>query len=107
MAGTLDNRSGLLAKLLKSRTHNSPDTSIPEGRLGDIMIGNDLQQHHFANWHWKNKSLADLRIEFINSNGNWKMNTILDPGLKSWPVEVRPASADPGAGPTEKEQPSS
>ncbi|MFO0426780.1 MAG: hypothetical protein ACK526_09475 [Planctomyces sp.] len=102
----MENRTELLVKLLETRTRNHPDALVSFGYLGNIENGSDPETRRSADWHWRHKSAPDLKIEFLNSSGHWKINTILDPGLKPLPAEIPPSASNAAASSAEKEEPS-
>ena len=104
MAGENNIRELLLRKLLWNR---SRDNKLPlqfTGTLGEPRPG-DVPTSLRALWTWTSpENLLPIEVDFVQIDGLWKLNTIIDPALKPWPLPAEestpPAEATPADGAT-------
>jgi tRNA A-37 threonylcarbamoyl transferase component Bud32 len=104
MAPEKNIRELLLRKLLSNR---SRDNKLPlqfTGTLGEPRPG-DVPTSLRALWTWTSpENLLPIEVDFIQVDGLWKLNTIIDPALKPWPLPAEeptpPAEATPVDGAT-------
>lgn len=93
LAGKLDNRDDLLAKLLEARHRMNAGSCEITGTLSS-----DQPLAKTAIWEWTSPNdLPSLEVEFVQIDGLWKLNTIIDPALKPWPLIDSPATSETAA----------
>ena len=109
LASRLENRDELFVKLMETRQRLRPDSLRQEGKADMLNVNNIFptleNAHESANWTWRApEGLKPIQIHFVKINGLWKLNSILDPALKPWPLPAEeptpPAEAIPVDGAT-------
>ena len=86
LARKLENRDELLVKLLETRNRITAGSCEITGTLGQLKVS-DQPLAQTATWTWVTpKDLPPLEVEFVQIDGLWKLDTIIDPALKPWPL---------------------
>ena len=92
LAGKLENRSDLFVKLFETRQRMSAGSCEITGTVGQLKVSiQPLAQT--ATWTWTTPNhLPTLEVEFVQIDGLWKLDTIIDPALKPWPLVDEPST---------------
>jgi hypothetical protein len=94
----LDSRNALLGKLLETRHRIKPGSSQVAGSSSDVKITADPKAM-IAVLFTRDKSASPITLHCLQIDGLWKLNTIIDPALKPWPLPAEeptpPAEATP------------
>ena len=86
LAQKLENRDNLLVKLLETRHRIRAGSCEITGTLGQLKVS-DQPLAQTATWEWTTPhDLPPLDVEFVQIDGLWKLNAIIDPALKPWPL---------------------
>lgn len=99
LAGKLQNRDQLFVKLMETRQRLQPDSIHVEGKMNLINVGSPYPPAEIssesATWTWnKPDDLKPIQIHFAKIDGLWKLNTIIDPALKPWPIQLKTFAGD-------------
>ena len=94
LAQKLENRDELLVKLLETRQRTKPGSCEITGTLDQLKVS-DQPLSQTGTWTWMTpKDLPPLHVEFVQIDGNWKLDSIIDPALKPWPLVGEPSKAE-------------
>jgi hypothetical protein len=110
LAKKLEHRDQLFVKLMETRQRLRPDSLHLEGKI-------DLKKEHIedariflpaekssesATWTWnKPEGLKPIQTHFAKIDGLWKLNSIIDPALKPWPLPTEEPTPPVEAAPEE------
>ena len=108
LARKLENRDQLFVKLMETRQRLRPDSLLLDGTMSPIAHDDfhpAQSSTESTTWTWnKPEGLKPIQIHFVKIDGLWKLNTIIDPALKPWPLPTEeptpPAEAVPVDGAT-------
>ena len=94
LAQKLENRGDLLVKLFETRQRTNAGSCEITGTLGQLKVS-DQPQAQTATCTWTPpKDLPPFEVEFVQFDGLWKLNTIIDPALKPWPLTDNPPTPE-------------
>lgn len=94
LARKLENHSDLFVKLFETRQRVSAGSCEITGTLGQLKVS-DQPLTQSAMWTWTTpKDLPPLEVEFVQIIGLWKLDTIIDPALKPWPLVDEPSTLE-------------
>ncbi len=90
LARKLENRDQLFVKLMETGQRLRPDSLLLDGTMSPIAHDDfhpAQSSTESTTWTWnKPEGLKPIQIHFVKIDGLWKLNTVIDPAMKPWPL---------------------